>query len=89
MDTELLFGTLPEAIRVYVGLESLSFVQHMLIPCEAYSLCVFYVRHCEYSAHLVSDFDRTLYIENLVRCFSWIAIGGEEAVIAGCLCRLH
>lgn len=89
MYTQLLSGTFPEAIRVYMGLESLSFVQHMLIPCEADSLCVFNVWHSEYGAHLVSDFDWTLYIENLVSCLPWIAIGGKETVIAGCLSRLH
>ena len=70
MNAELFFGTLPEAIRVYVRFESLSFIQHVLVPCQTYSLSVFDVGHCENCAHLVSNFDRSLDIENLVRCFS-------------------
>ena len=89
MNTELFDGTLSEAIRVDVRFECLSLIQNVLVPCQTYSLCVFNVGNCENGAHLVSNFDWPLNIENPIRRFSWIAIGGEEAVITGCLCRLH
>ena len=55
MDAQLLHWPLSKAIWMDVGFERLIFVQHMLVPSQAYTLSILNVWHCKYSANLVSD----------------------------------
>ena len=81
MYAHLIYWPFPEAIWVYMSFQMLRIIQLMLIPGQAYPLCIFNIWNCKHRTDLIPYFRYFLYIQDLVWHFTRIAISCEHPIV--------